>query len=252
MSQVNNISSLLNSLDQANNQNQKPIFVPTLNRKVNFKLLTAAQHKSILTTIMDQSNAGISLSLLLNQIIKDNICEKVLISSLDRIYILIALRAYSLSSTYERNNNTIDLHHLLLNEVPLHVAPVQIKEDKFTIHISAPSILKDSQINRESKRRLEDNKSSDNISKIALDEIYTNEFVKYIDSIDFESETGISSVEFTDLTHSQKRSVVDKLAATTETKLLTEINKYKEQSEQFLKIDNVKIEVSIDQAFFTI
>lgn len=246
------ISTLLTNLDRINNLDTKPIFVPSLNKEVSFKLLTAAQHKNILTTIMDQNNSGVTLSLLLNQIIKDTICEKVILNTLDKSYILIALRAFSLSNIYEHNNIKSNLFDVLNNKIPLSLSAIEIKEKNYTICISAPSLEKDSQINRESKRKIDESKSEDNVSKLALDEIYTNEFIKYIDYIEFENDNATIKILFSNLSHAQKRNVVDKLPAVATISMLEKINKLKESSEEFLKIDGSKISVSFDQSFFTV
>jgi hypothetical protein len=254
MSQPNDISGLMSNLDQINSQNLKPIFIPSLNREVNFKLLTAAQHKNIITTIMEQKNSGVSLAILLNHIIANNSTERINYNVTDKNYILIALRAYSLSPIYTNNNIKVDLLDILKNKIEVKPEQTQVREDLFTIFVSSPSLEYDSQINRLTKNKIDElaNEDTSKASKIALDEVYTNEYIKYINSIEYTQEGVVTKIDFNTLPHTQKRQIIDKMPASTVNSLLSEINKFKELSDKFLTVNDQKIEITFDQSFFTI
>lgn len=252
MSQNNDVASLLSSLDNFNSQNVKNIFIPSVNREVPFKMLTAAQHKNIITTIMDQNNAGITFSLLMNQIILENSVEKINFNLADKAYILICLRALSLSSIFNNKEQTIDLQPLINNKIPLNLTPITIEESDYKITIFPPSLAKDSVVNKITKQKIDDNIDDKNVNKIALDEIYTNEFAKYINSIEFVINNVSIAVNFDTLKHDTKQQVISKIPASTISKILIEINNLKKISEQFLIIDDKKVDINIDQAFFTV
>ena len=63
------LSTALNSLDSLTKSYE--IFVPSLNRKVKFKGLNTKQQKDAVKSALEKTSAGLSFSLLLNSILKE-------------------------------------------------------------------------------------------------------------------------------------------------------------------------------------
>ena len=251
---MENAANLLTSLDKINSSNLISVFIPSQGREVKFKLLTAKQHKDILGTIMDKNSSGITLSLILTNIIQTNSTEKIEYLTSDKTYILIALRAASLFSKVKIDDIEYDLNKILVNKLIFNtnLKTDQIKEPSFTINVSVPTLDKDASINRESKKKLMEVSADEDVGKQSLSEIYINEFIKYIDSIEFNNESGSTKVEFKDLAYNIKRQIIEKLSMPVATKLIDYSNRIKEEESKFLTDGDQKVNISIDQAFFTI
>ena len=247
-------TTFITNLDKINSSNLIPIFVPSLNKEVKFKLLTAKQHKDILGTIMDKNSSGVTLSLILTNIIQNNAMEKVEFLISDKSYVITALRAASLSNLYKVDDEEYDLNKFIQNKIALNssLKTSQIKETEFTINTSLPTLEKDASVNRESKKRLLEVSEAEDSGKQSLSEIYINEFVKYIDSIEFTAVDISSKIEFKDLSYVVKRQIIEKLSLPVATKLMEYSNKIKEEETKFLTLNDQRVNINIDQAFFTI
>jgi len=250
MDQVNNF---INSLDNVARNDVTPIFIPSLNREVTFKKLSARQHKEIITTVMDNAASGITLALVLDSIIRENINEKVNVLSTDKKYIAVALRAASLSPTITLNEQSVDLTELLKNKLPLDssLSKKVIKEDLFTLNLSIPTLDKETHVNKESRKRIGEF-SDKTLAKDTLGEVYTKALVKYIDSIVTTDQGTESTLNFDELSVAHRALVVDKLPLSTTTQIIAYANALKVEESKFANINGQPVEISIDQAFFTL
>ena len=86
------LTSALNTLDSLSKSFE--IFVPSLNRKVKFKGLNTKQQKDAVKSALEKATAGVSFSLRLNYILRENIKEPADLSLYDRRYIWVFLRVF--------------------------------------------------------------------------------------------------------------------------------------------------------------
>jgi len=242
----------LSSLDSL--QKHFEIFVPSLGRKVKFKGLTTKQQKDAVKTALDKTFSGISFALLINSILNENSLEKINFLISDRNYLLVSLRALSLSKVYKSGDKEIDLSFLLNYNTPTQKSDTtaEITDDNVSLKLSIPTINKDTQINIETKKKLQPLPDDDALTKEAIGEIYINEIVKYIDSININNNGNIVELNFENLTIQQKIQIVEKLPLTLNNKIIDFINNCKTLEKKYFELDGNTVNVSIDQALFTV
>jgi len=246
------LSSALNSLDSLTKSYE--IFVPSLNRKVKFKGLNTKQQKDAVKSALEKTSAGLSFSLLLNSILKENCQEKVEFLLTDRSYIAACLRVLSLSPIYGKDENKQDLTFVLTNNIPLPVElkTAEISEDNIKLTLSIPTFIRDSIVNIETKKKLLPLPDNDDLPKEVVGEIYINELVKYIDKLTIVDNGAVTDINFDELTVLQKVQLIEKLPLTVNTKLLDYINRVKLfERKYFTHNDNV-VDVSVDPTLFTV
>jgi hypothetical protein len=165
----------LASLDSI--QKNFDIYVPSINRKVKFKGLTTKQQKDAVKTALEKAFSGISFALLANAVIKANSAENIDFLVTDRSYILTALRIHSLGTAYKKDEKEIDLSPLLDINIPLadELKTKTITDGSTTIHVSIPTLIKDSYINAQIHKNIAILPDDEKRIQAAVGEIYINE-----------------------------------------------------------------------------
>lgn len=250
---MDTVNNFITNLETVARNDTVAIYIPSINRDVMFKKLNAKQHKEIITTVIDNAASGITLAIVLGDIIKENALEKINFLVTDKTYIATALRAASLGPTLIVNEQTINLSELLKNKLPLDSTLTKqvIKEDLFTINISIPTLDKETYINRESKKKIADF-AEKTLAKDTLGEVYTKALVKFIDSMSLNNQGEEGTANFDDMSAHQRAIVVDKLPLTATTKIIEYANKVKNEETKFATLQGQLIQLSVDQAFFTV
>jgi hypothetical protein len=246
------LTNALNTLDSLSKSFE--IFVPSLNRKVKFKGLNTKQQKDAVKSALEKATAGVSFSLLLNSILRENIQESADILLSDRSYIAVCLRVLSLSSTYKKEDELINLDFVLNNNLPLpmELRLADLTIDNITITAAIPSLTRDNSINVESKKKLVLLPDNDDMPKEAVGELYINELIKYIDKVDINNNGNVVSIVFDELTLAQKIQLVEKLPLTINTKLIEFINNAKLFEKGYFTTNGKEVDINIDPSLFTV
>jgi hypothetical protein len=248
---MNNFNEVLNSLNELNYDHD--IFIPSLNRKVSFKGLTAKQQKEILQTVVDKDVTGLSFSILVTDIIQNNIVDKtVSLLSSDKNYVIVCLRVLSLSNKYKDLDDVeYDLQPILSNNIALSEQSKNtvLNDGALTVTVATPTLAADRTINIETKKRiLAQNTASTELTKDAIGELYLNEIIKYISNV----KTPKIDVQFNDLTFNQKVQIAEKLPLSITSKIVEFINKSKDFEKTLFTVNNKEIKISVDPALFTL
>jgi hypothetical protein len=245
-------TSALNTLDSLSKSFE--IFVPSLNRKVKFKGLNTKQQKDAVKSALEKATAGVSFSLLLNSILRENIQEPADLLLSDRSYIAVCLRVLSLSSTYKKEDETVNLDFVLNNNLPLptELKTAEIVVDNIKITAAIPSLSRDNSINIESKKKLAPLPDNDDLPKEAVGELYINELTKYIDKVDINNNGNVVSIVFDELNLAQKTQLVEKLPLTINTKLIEFINSVKLFEKGYFTNNGKEVDINIDPSLFTV
>ena len=246
------LTSALNTLDSLSKSFE--IFVPSLNRKVKFKGLNTKQQKDAVKSALEKATAGVSFLLLLNSILRENIQEPADLLLSDRSYIAVCLRVLSLSSTYKKEDEIINLDFVLNNNIslPAELKTAEIVVDNIKITASIPSLNRDNSINIESKKKLAPLPDNDDLPKEAVGELYINELTKYIDKIDINNNGNVISIIFDELNLAQKIQLVEKLPLTINTKLIEFINSAKLFEKGYFTNNGKEVDINIDPSLFTV
>lgn len=248
---MDNFSDAISSL--SNLTVQYDIFVPSVNRKVKFKGLNTKQQKEAVKSALETGFIGVSFSNFLNTIIKDNTCENIEFLLTDKNYIITCLRVLSLSKDIKIEDVTIDFSFILSNAaaLPEHLKQKEINDNNLKVNLQIPSLTKDTEINRETAKKINQDKS-ESLSKEAVGEMFINELVKYIDKISIDNSGKIVELNFKDITFEQKVQLVEKLPLTLNSKIFDYINEVRNfEKTAFIK-DGKQLDLTIDPSFFTV
>jgi hypothetical protein len=246
---MENFNNILNSLNELNKIQE--IFVPSQNRSIKFNGLTAKQQKEALQCIMDKDFSGLSFSILASEILTNNITEKVPLLLSDKNYLLICLRAFSLSLTYKNSSNeTYDLTSILNNKIPLpaDLRSTLITEGDISVTTEIPNLEYDAFISKESKKKLETASPSQTITKESIGELYIDEILKYVKLV----KTSKAEIKSEELTYNQKYRVIEALPISITSRIIEFINKVKEFERSITAINGTTQIVSVDPALFTL
>lgn len=248
----NDFNNIISNLEGS--CNTVGIFVPSLNREVKFKVLNAKQHKEILSSALDNIAAGVSFSITLSECIIDNCIEKVELVSTDKSYVAVALRSLSLSKECTIDGKIHDLDQFLSKKdhISKESQDITISDDNLKIKLSIPTLNKDIAVNKETQKKIKSSNSDEkNRTRESIGEMYTNEFIKYIISIELNVNGEAVVVELNSLTHSQKQRVVERIPLSIANKIMSYIANIKDIEKKFLALDGQSIDL-IDPSFFTI
>lgn len=248
---MDNFNDILNSINDLNKIYE--IFVPSLNSQVKFTGLTAKQQKEVLQTVLDKDLTGVSFSILISDIIINNLIDKnTNLSSADKNYIITCLRILSLSSKYkDLDDQEIDLTPLLTNNIslPKELTGITLDEGDLQVNVEIPSLIKDKLVNIETKKRIiASNGTTTEITKDALGELYINEIIKFIKTL----KTPKTQVNFDDMTFNQKFQIVEKLPLAITSKIISFINSIKDFDKKLFIINNKEYNIAIDPTLFTL
>jgi len=243
MDNFNNILNSLNELTKSYN-----VFVPSLNKEIKINGFTAKQQKEAIQCVMDKDFAGISFAILVSEMLLNNLVEKTPILLSDKNYVLVCLRALSLSSQYKNlNGEIIDLSAILNNKTPLpdNLKAETITDGDITIVIENPTLQTDIFINSETKKKLLSINPNQTLSRESLGDLYIDEILKYIKHI----KTPKAEIKSDELTFNQKYQIVEKLPLSATTKIVSFINNIKDFEKSLLLPEK---EINIDPTLFTV
>jgi len=246
---MDNFNNVLNSLNSINKS--VDIFVPSLNRSIKFLGLTAKQQKEALQCIMDKDFSGLTFSMLCSDILINNSIEKTTILSVEKNYIIICLRALSLSNIYKPLTTAFyDLNHFVNQkmQIPDDIKSISIVENDFSVNLEIPDIAYELSISRESKKKLFTSNKEQTLTKEGLGELYIDEIIKYFKLI----KTPTAEIKREELTFDQKYQIIEKLPLSIITKTIDYINKVKDFERSLTSYPNEGQVVSLDPSFFTV
>jgi len=243
---MDNFNNILNSLNELTKSYS--VFVPSLNKEIKINGFTAKQQKEAIQCVMDKDFAGISFAILVSEMLLNNLVEKTPILLSDKNYVLVCLRALSLSSQYKNlNGETIDLSAILNNKTPLpdNLKAETITDGDITITIENPTLQTDIFINSETKKKLLSINPNQTLSRESLGDLYIDEILKYIKYI----KTPKAEIKSDELTFNQKYQIVEKLPLSATTKIVSFINNIKDFEKSLLLPEK---EINIDPTLFTV
>jgi len=243
---MDNFNNILNSLNELTKSYS--VFVPSLNKEIKINGFTAKQQKEAIQCVMDKDFAGISFAILVSEMLLNNLVEKTPILLSDKNYVLVCLRALSLSSQYKNlNGETIDLSAILNNKTPLpdNLKAETITDGDITITIENPTLQTDIFINSETKKKLLSINPNQTLSRESLGDLYIDEILKYIKHI----KTPKAEIKSDELTFNQKYQIVEKLPLSATTKIVSFINNIKDFEKSLLLPEK---EINIDPTLFTV
>lgn len=234
------------------------VFVPSLNRNVNFKPLNIRQQKEIIKSSLDKNIPGISFNTVVNEIIADNSVEKDLpFLVIDRLNIIFNLRKNIFGDKInlsKSNSNkifgSIDQQLSTVNhQASTSIISKIINVDTLKIELKTPTLVIDNKVNKEAQKNLSHLLEKDNTVKDLVSELFVYELIKFIDSIEVEDQ----KLSFKDLSIPQQIKTLESLPANVNKEIMNYVENIRDFEKQYqvFKIDKNEYNVTIDASFFS-
>lgn len=242
---MSDIKSFLSELKQLNEKDCFDVFVPSINKKIQFKALSVKQHKDIVKSLLSGVEGSILVTKIFNDIIVENSLQSVNFKHSDRNKILVELRQQSIGNTVK-----IDDKDYLLSELPEYKAKFK-EEAEFTykgivVKVTIPTLELDSKITEKSVVEIAKFTSDDKKIGDSINILLTYELMKFIQTIQMED----TLITFSDLGTYDKKNIIENLPLKLNNDILEFITDYKEYDQGlFTYSDGAKL--NIDGSFLT-
>ena len=247
---MSNPSNLISKLSELNDTNTISAFVPSLNKKLNFKGLNIKQQKDIISTVVDGPISGITLNTCINNMIMSNVIEECSLNIIDRYPVVLAIREGFINKSVKvgDSDTSIDLkEHIKECTAKIKSEKIQtefeINVDNVSIIIKVPSLEKDNEINKKIKK-VDENNIGDTIGNL-----YISEIIKFIDTISIGEGEGKEKYIFKDIGYHSATKIIEAMPASINQKIIDIIGEVRDLENLFLKTTEGDIEITA--AFFS-
>jgi len=274
MPQQTDVQNILSALKDLDSQTSFKVFVPSLNKELNFKQISIKQLKQLLKCVIDSPVYTTEYILTINNIIKENsITLDIDISKLtilDKLLIIIKLRAESISPNFilkftqeeiEQNNLTFKEYPINLNDIydrfineHLEVQSQTFIHGDVEVICNLPTIDTEDRLEQELHKNTKLQITSPDELRTSLGNLFINEVTKFIQELKIKQ----TSIDFSILDFKTRIQIVEELPVNVLSDVLKYIENYKQITNMLtvhaIDIDNTVTlkEIPQDPTFFSI
>ena len=242
-----NVKSLLSNLQELNDANTIKVNVPSLGKKVEFKLASVSQQKELIRTLFDGIDGVIKRTNIFNKLITDNcVTEDVEFLLSDRQNILVDIRKHTIGSKYKLKDVEYDLDDLPALDMKSFKRKKKVSHDGIAVNLKVPTLTLDSEVNAKVEAEFAKVSSDDEKVKQSLDLVVAYETSKYITDISLGDET----IVFEDVSVYERKQLVNSLPLALNNKILDYIGTIKEATDKALTLSD-EVVVEIDSNFLS-
>ena len=272
MNTTKNIDDILKVMDKANSSFTYGVWVPSLDKEVQFKELKTAHQKMIVKTIIDSPVYNTQFIVIMQEVINQICADKIdtdKLNILDKFFILLKVRSVCIGNKVELEaGKVVDLEEVIENAKKgltiLKPKSIKDKNGIYKIKIDVPSIKEEAFLEQALRKDVESITEMDaeinmeNLREI-LNNTFTGELVKYIREIeisDKDKEEKIT-INLSDLGLADRIKLIDSLPTTISEKVVSYIEKVRNEINKIVTVkvlDGKKFKeekLSIDGTFFT-
>lgn len=219
------------------------VFVVSDKKEVKCSSISFKQQKDLIATIADGVAGAVLFQKSLNNIVVSNTNLNNL-KITDRLAIVLKLRSDSFGNIVNVDGKPESISEAIQNSQRVNYVYSSVIEDNgLVVELEIPTIKYENSIIDVCISSLKKEKS-DNFGS-QLNTIYTYEIIKFIKSIKF----GENCVDYYDLSVPKRVEIIEKLPMTLNRKILTFIQKIKDQENEIKKTNNGS-SFEIDVSFF--
>jgi hypothetical protein len=268
---VQNIIQLLQELDKNNTYS---VFLPSLQKEVNFKQLNAEQFKRLIKTVVDSPVYNTEFIITINSIIKENLITPDIniekLNTFDKLLFLIKTRCVCVSPEYtfnftedeiKTNNLTEEKHTINLNEnyteflkqVPNYPSK-EYTHEQYSVLCNLPTLETENKLEKELHKNTKLDITTPEELRTTVGETFINELSKYVETIVIKDTTfALESLNF-----KNRVKVIEQLPSLAINSILKYIEGYKKLVEPLtnykLDIQGTKIdkELPLDATLFNL
>ncbi len=244
-------NNLLEQLKQHSESSRVSIWIPTMNKSVEFKPLTVKQQTDIIAGVLSSTKQQniYAYQNIVDQIILSNCDEqdKISLAAIDRNSILVQIRMFTMGETLQIDGTSHDLKEHVdsySNQcLDTDRLDTTVEYQGIKVYASAPRLLDEYTLNNQVPDFFKNTTDHDSVGKVFLIEL-----AKYIVSIDFDG----NAIKFEELDLKQKTQICEMLPMTLSQKIVEFVENVRELEQPYLNIttDQGSVEIPIDSQLF--
>lgn len=248
---TNDVNEILDRIAKSRERFSFPIYIPSLNKEVNFHQMTTAQQTEFVKSSMSGGSSYSNTMYSLLSIIKSNCADKDVspadFTVIDKLVIAMAIRMVSVSPTYrvvvndipdDAGNPTkvsIDLNSICTKIAkrfggkPM-VETISDPSTDISVTIGPPTIGTEVMVERDEEESARVDSASDDEKKTAsaMGNLYLLECLKFIRAVHFRSDSGTDTVDMGGMDTKDRRKIIEALPASIMEKVADKVNELTE------------------------
>ena len=261
MNEKPSVEDILSKIAESKKKFSFPVFIPSLNREVQFYQMTTAQQKAFVKASMGSETSFSETMYALFAIIKENCADSTVKVSdfnlIDKLVISISMRMMSISPMYKVIVNDIKddagepLHASINLESLVKKIIKQFKGKTFNeritadgtdiaIDIDVPTIATEVSVEQdfEADARIAASKEDAENYADSMGELYVLECVKYMKAITMGTGEEAKTIDLSELSNAERKNIFESLPTVLSSKIVDKVNEITEQlnSVSLLKI----------------
>ena len=270
MADKQQFDQVLQDLKKKNEKRVINIWIPSLNKGVDFKHLTLDQQKSLIKSSIQENLLKLDFSRNIYDVLLQNIADKSVdvdkLNTVDMMSIGIGYRTADIGEDYgfyiDETFFPVDLNKVCEKIRTIDYSdtfkPDTIISEGYHVSITVPTIKADKQMNDFLFNKYDSIPDDSEEIKEMLADVYICEAAKYISQIDVVSEEDDPEsppvqINFSTLTAEQRLDVINEIPLTVLNKLVSVSDKVQEIESKILDVDlaGETTTIEINSAFFT-
>lgn len=239
---MSTVATFIEKLTEARERELISVFIPSINKAVDFYPLNVKQQKLLLRHSIDGAAGMISILKEMNSIVIDNSVDKTInFLTVDKYPVLLALRSQAIGDEIEITGNQYNITDLPKStKLPSKYLTKSIEYKDFNITLDLPSLIQDN--NFIVKTISETAKLGEDKMKETLTTMYVYEIAKFISTVSF----GDIVVSFADISIGDKKQIVENLPMKLNQKILNFISSVRAFENKFITFtDNTIIPINM-------
>jgi hypothetical protein len=246
----NNFSDFLNEIQKVSSN--LDVYIPSLNQKVGIKPITLQQQKSIIESSVDSTLGVLFFNNVFHKIIAENSSlDTSKFNTIDRVTIALSLRN-KISPTVNVEDKQYTLTDVLVanEQIKPSITPTTITTDKFTFHVSIPSLRYDNTVNAALLKKYNENDFKRSALKSLIGDLFVYEIIKFVSQIDVvgsESTISLRNDNIKDCV-----VLIESIDSNEFTEVIKYINKVREIEKQYTQIPGTQYYIDIVPDFFVV
>lgn len=254
-----NLNDVIKELDSINESNTYSIYIPSLDKDVEFKPLQAQHTKDIIKALVDVENMQSSLPIVIFNILKSCLKERIDLNGLniiDKQYLLLGLKLNNINTVYKQ---IIDDKEIEL-DLKRHVEEIRhfeydfdksydIEDENLVLNLKLPTLQKEHKFDLYQNNLVKSTKGEQKTEALFQD-VYCLLIGKFVESIEFKDKK--KKVLFNELSVDTIKKLVERLPNEISHDAFNKIDELTKQINKALEyeVDGVQYTISIDNDFF--
>lgn len=232
------VNSILSKLKDYNDTNLVSVYVPSADKKMDFRPLSVKQQKDLIKSGLDGTLGGVTISNIIGEIILSNSVTKYNFLVTDKFPILLALRKQAFGNIFvlkeDDTETTFDLNVILdktLKYSSAYQVEIKLNDTKVAAHVDVINIENDIKINNFQLEKLKKNKDGEISDTIGSLFIY--EIVKFVTKIIIDTD----ELDLTSLPIKDRLTVIESVPVTLNNSILEYIQNFRKEELDYVTVD---------------